>query len=199
MPTTQKDRKDTWTQEEDELLAATVLRHIKENSTQLEAFKEVGKQLERTAGACGFRWNSYLRKQYSTEIQQAKQKRREEKRKETKNKSRSPNKQGKETLQDNHQKVERSQVASERQNNNQEQPIENITQFIKDLYEKESRYAEINENLSLYKSLNSELKAKILELSSENEKLKNELDSMTQDYTRLSELIVQAKTFVIQR
>ncbi|WP_121614138.1 RsfA family transcriptional regulator [Mesobacillus foraminis] len=199
MPTTQKDRKDTWTQEEDELLAATVLRHIKENSTQLEAFKEVGKQLERTAGACGFRWNSYLRKQYSTEIQQAKQKRREEKRKETKNKSRSPNKQGKETLQDNHQKVERSQVASERQNNNQEQPIENITQFIKDLYEKESRYAEINENLSLYKSLNSELKAKIIELSSENEKLKNELDSMTQDYTRLSELIVQAKTFVIQR
>ncbi len=199
MPTTQKDRKDTWTPEEDELLAETVLRHIKENSTQLEAFKEVGKQLKRTAGACGFRWNSYVRKQYNTEIQQAKQKQREEKKKETKNKSRSSNKEGKETSHDIPQNIEISQVASEPQKNKQEQPIESITQFIKDLFEKESRYTEMKENLNINISLNSELKAKVLELSSENKKLKNELDSIEQDYTRLSELIVQAKSFVIQK
>ncbi|MBT2757981.1 RsfA family transcriptional regulator [Mesobacillus foraminis] len=199
MLTTQKDRKDTWNREDDEILAETVLRHIKENSTQLEAFKEVGKQLKRTAGACGFRWNSYVRKQYGSEIQKAKQKRREEKKRESKNKLQSSNKQGKETLQEIHQNVETSQESPEPQKNKQEQPIENITQFIKDIYEKESRFTELNENLSLYKSLNSELKAKNFELSSENEKLKSELDSITRDYIRLSELIVQAKTFVIQR
>ena len=50
-------RQDAWTQDEDLILAEIVLRHIREGSTQLIAFEEVGKKLVRTPAACGFRWN----------------------------------------------------------------------------------------------------------------------------------------------
>jgi len=61
-------RQDAWSQDEDLLLAEVVLRHIREGGTQLQAFEEVGKQLTRTSAACGFRWNSYVRKQYKSGI-----------------------------------------------------------------------------------------------------------------------------------
>nr|MBO2480529.1 RsfA family transcriptional regulator [Bacillaceae bacterium] len=68
-------RQDAWTNEEDSLLAETVLKHIREGSTQLQAFAEVGKKLSRTPAACGFRWNSALRKRYKNEIEWAKKQR----------------------------------------------------------------------------------------------------------------------------
>ncbi|MCU5684732.1 RsfA family transcriptional regulator [Bacillus wiedmannii] len=67
-------RQDSWTTDNDSLLASTVLQSIRNGGTQLTAFKEVAKLLARTPAACGFRWNSYVRKQYEEEIQQAKQK-----------------------------------------------------------------------------------------------------------------------------
>ncbi|KMY45099.1 hypothetical protein AC622_13385 [Bacillus sp. FJAT-27916] len=65
-------RQDGWTEDEDAYLAEVVLRHIKEGSTQLKAFEEVGKGVSRTAAACGFRWNSFVRKQFKSEIEEAK-------------------------------------------------------------------------------------------------------------------------------
>ena len=65
-------RQDAWTDDEDLLLAEVVLRHIREGGTQLSAFKEVGKNLSRTPAACGFRCNSYVRKQYKERIEEAK-------------------------------------------------------------------------------------------------------------------------------
>lgn len=59
-----KVRQDAWTEENDLLLAETVLRHVREGSTQLNAFEEVGDKLDRTSAACGFRWNSVVRHQY---------------------------------------------------------------------------------------------------------------------------------------
>lgn len=73
-------RQDAWTKDEDLLLAEVVLRHIREGSTQLKAFEEVGKKLNRTAAACGFRWNSTVRKQYQSGIELAKRQRKEGKR-----------------------------------------------------------------------------------------------------------------------
>lgn len=72
-------RQDAWTQDEDLILAEIVLRHIREGSTQLVAFEEVGKKLVRTPAACGFRWNSYVRKQYHSGIELAKKQRKERK------------------------------------------------------------------------------------------------------------------------
>lgn len=65
-------RQDAWSEAEDQQLARITLAYIKEGKTQLEAFKEVGNQLNRTSAACGFRWNATIRKLYEEEILQAK-------------------------------------------------------------------------------------------------------------------------------
>ncbi|WP_419178077.1 RsfA family transcriptional regulator [Litchfieldia alkalitelluris] len=70
-------RQDAWNQDEDLLLAEVVLRHIREGSTQLSAFEEVGEKLSRTPAACGFRWNSSIRKKYESAIQLAKKQRKQ--------------------------------------------------------------------------------------------------------------------------
>ncbi|HLR62219.1 MAG TPA: RsfA family transcriptional regulator [Lentibacillus sp.] len=76
-------RQDAWTKDEDILLAETVLRHIREGKTQLEAFKDVAKQLSRTSAACGFRWNASIRKQYQDAIENAKKDRKQNNRQKT--------------------------------------------------------------------------------------------------------------------
>ncbi|MCM3632253.1 MULTISPECIES: RsfA family transcriptional regulator [Paenibacillus] len=68
-------RQDAWTPDDDLMLAEVTLRHIREGSTQLSAFEEVGERIGRTSAACGFRWNSFVRKQYEEAIQIAKQQR----------------------------------------------------------------------------------------------------------------------------
>jgi prespore-specific regulator len=65
-------RQDAWSAEDDLILAEVTLRHIREGSTQLTAFEEVGERIGRTAAACGFRWNSFVRKKYESAIQVAK-------------------------------------------------------------------------------------------------------------------------------
>ncbi|GAA0442674.1 prespore-specific transcription regulator RsfA [Lentibacillus halophilus] len=75
-----KIRQDAWSHEDDLLLAETVLRHIREGSTQLNAFEEVGDKLNRTSAACGFRWNAEVRNTYTDAIELAKRQRKEKKR-----------------------------------------------------------------------------------------------------------------------
>lgn len=65
-------RQDAWSSEEDLLLSEVVLRQIREGGTQLSAFKEVGQLLSRTSAACGFRWNSHVRKVQEKHIEDAK-------------------------------------------------------------------------------------------------------------------------------
>ncbi|MDD9147166.1 hypothetical protein OYT88_01210 [Sporolactobacillus sp. CQH2019] len=69
-------RQDAWSHTEDVRLAETILRHIGEGSTQLAAFKEAGSLLSRTPAACGFRWNSAVRRQFEKEMKEAKERRR---------------------------------------------------------------------------------------------------------------------------
>jgi prespore-specific regulator len=68
-------RQDAWTEDDDLVLAEVTLRHIREGGTQLAAFEEVGQRLGRTAAACGFRWNSCVRKRYDAAIAIAKSQR----------------------------------------------------------------------------------------------------------------------------
>jgi prespore-specific regulator len=68
-------RQDAWSEDDDLILAEVTLRHIREGSTQLAAFEEVGERIGRTSAACGFRWNSCVRKRYEEAIQLAKQQR----------------------------------------------------------------------------------------------------------------------------
>jgi prespore-specific regulator len=73
------NRQDAWSQDEDVILAEVVLRQIREGGTQLKAFEEVGRKLSRTSAACGFRWNSFVRKQYKSGIELAKKQRKQSK------------------------------------------------------------------------------------------------------------------------
>ncbi|MDF2570793.1 MAG: hypothetical protein K0R55_2397, partial [Sporomusa sp.] len=75
-----KIRQDAWTDENDLLLAETVLRHVREGSTQLNAFEEVGDKLNRTSAACGFRWNAVVRHRYEKALQLAKKQRKQRQR-----------------------------------------------------------------------------------------------------------------------
>ncbi|MFD2371045.1 RsfA family transcriptional regulator [Brevibacillus sp. GCM10020057] len=68
-------RQDAWTEDDDLVLAEVTLRHIREGGTQLAAFEEVSQRLGRTAAACGFRWNSCVRKRYDDAITIAKSQR----------------------------------------------------------------------------------------------------------------------------
>lgn len=77
-------RKDIWSQADDITLAETILKHVRSGSTQLKAFDEVAEKLGRTPNACGFRWNSVVRKQYETQLKEAKQQRKEPKDKDNK-------------------------------------------------------------------------------------------------------------------
>lgn len=66
------NRQDAWTPDDDLLLAEVTLRHIREGGTQLRAFEEVADKLGRTSAACGFRWNSTVRRNYESAIAIAK-------------------------------------------------------------------------------------------------------------------------------
>jgi len=68
-------RQDAWSADDDLILAEVTLRHIRDGGTQLRAFEEVGERIGRTAAACGFRWNSCVRKKYEAAIQIAKSQR----------------------------------------------------------------------------------------------------------------------------
>lgn len=70
-----RTRQDAWSNDEDVILADTVLRYIREGKTQLEAFKDVANQLSRTSAACGFRWNATIRKNYQDVVNAAKEER----------------------------------------------------------------------------------------------------------------------------
>lgn len=64
-------RQDSWKIEDDGLLAELILQQIRSGGTQLEAFQAAAGRLGRTAAACGFRWNSVVRKSYEPEIADA--------------------------------------------------------------------------------------------------------------------------------
>lgn len=79
-------RVDNWTKDEDLLLSETVLRHIRQGSTQLKAFDEVGEKLNRSSAGCAFRWNGIVRHNYTEAILFAKKLRNDNKRMNSKEK-----------------------------------------------------------------------------------------------------------------
>jgi prespore-specific regulator len=176
MPT---NRQDAWSNDEDLLLAEVVLRHIREGGTQLQAFEEVGKQLSRTAAACGFRWNSYVRKQYKSGIELAKKQRKELR---------------KQTQATVEPQVEETEVAASQQGKKEVETstigFEELVSFLKVLYNHFQQSNDQQEKIQ-------ELEKKVYELSSENEKLLKELQTIEQDYKALIEIMERARKMVV--
>lgn len=176
-------RQDAWTHDEDLLLAEVVLRHIREGATQLAAFEEVGRKLSRTAAACGFRWNSHVRKQYKTGIEVAKKQRKELR-----------------TLPpQQEQEKENEPVAQEEH----KQPSVQSKNTIKDLisflqqYEEAPSMQEVQlENKRLTVKI-SELEKTVAKLQQEKETLTHNLVVMEEDYHALIEIMDRARKMVI--
>ncbi|WP_080846577.1 RsfA family transcriptional regulator [Cytobacillus gottheilii] len=184
-------RQDAWSQDEDLLLAEVVLRHIREGGTQLLAFEEVGKRLSRTAAACGFRWNSYVRKQYKSGIELAKKQRKELKKypQEVPSPYQEPETAaGITSVPVEANTVEQTDLLD----------FDVLVQHLKSLYEKAEK--SINqEDVEGYKERIQELERQTYSLAAENDKLTEELTNMEKDHNALIEIMERARQMVVTK
>ncbi|MED3573524.1 RsfA family transcriptional regulator [Cytobacillus praedii] len=178
-------RQDAWTHDEDLLLAEIVLRHIREGGTQLQAFEKVGKELTRTAAACGFRWNSYVRKQYKSGIELAKRQRKERKLNNLPLEDKQP---------DTNQILEAETVTS--QEEKKVLGFEELVAYLKDLYEKAEQSSMQDENIKTNEERIQNLEKQLYYLASENEKLLKDLNSIQADYKALINIMERARKLV---
>lgn len=166
-------RQDAWSEEDDYILAEVTLRHIREGSTQLLAFEEVGEQIGRTAAACGFRWNSFVRKKYQTAIQIAKSQR--QKRMHLKKKTvvhyhmNSMN---------NSESITYSQLKQEPNSNEQF----NFDEVIRLLRHCKQHVSELTRQIKLYEKELSIKHEEIERLTRVNEKLSQQVNEVATDY-----------------
>lgn len=175
-----KERQDAWTEENDLLLAETVLRHVREGSTQLKAFDEVGDRLNRTAAACGFRWNAVVRQQYVREMGIAKKQRK-----------------------DYFHILAKKEKGIEVSDHTAEMPVENsinhsvslaqIISFLIDLEDKVASFAEV-EQLRKELAIVNEEKA---ELEKKLEKTQRENVTMQEDYETLIRIMNRARQTIL--
>ncbi|MFN2746111.1 MULTISPECIES: sporulation-specific transcriptional regulator GerR [Bacillus] len=172
-------RQDAWTKDEDILLAEVVLRHIREGGTQLSAFEEVGKALSRTAAACGFRWNSFVRKQYQSGIELAKKQRKELRKKIGIHSANLPN-----------------SVKTISGDKTENMTIEDVISFLEKLKEAPAQKEFAEEKKRLVEEVN-ELKQEVEKLRSENESLKKQLELTEDDYKALIEIMERARKMVV--
>jgi hypothetical protein len=179
-------RQDAWSQDEDLLLAEVVLRHIREGGTQLQAFEEVGKQLSRTAAACGFRWNSYVRKQYKSGIELAKKQRKELKKQEV------PNEEPYQI-----EPVIQEQVQTKAVNEGERITFSAVIHFLESLNKQAEGSSGIEEERKRSVEKIKELEKKTYYLAAENERLSKNLKAIEEDYRSLIEIMERARKMVV--
>ncbi|WHY68609.1 RsfA family transcriptional regulator [Neobacillus sp. SuZ13] len=180
-------RQDAWSQDEDLLLAEVVLRHIREGGTQLQAFEEVGKQLTRTSAACGFRWNSFVRKQYKSGIELAKKQRKELKKQPVLNE-----------IETYEEPVKVEAVPSP--TGNEQGGTITFTAVIHYLEGLQQKAQASSNNEAERKKSNEkikELEKKAYYLAAENERLSKNLKAIEEDYRSLIEIMERARKMVV--
>ena len=196
-----KVRQDAWSHEDDLLLAETVLRHIREGSTQLDAFEEVGDKLNRTGAACGFRWNAIVRKKYEKAVDLAKKQRKQLKRAQQKRPVR--------TWQSTYtQEVISSPVAQEVQEVQAQEvgaveasgrsiTLRDVIVFLQNLKTNDQNSTRLEEeNKTLWKK-NEELENTIKAQQKEIEKLKKNHQTIEEDYQSLISIMDRARRMVM--
>lgn len=160
-------RQDAWSPDDDLILAEVTLRHIREGGTQLKAFEEVGERIGRTAAACGFRWNSCVRKRYEEAIRLAKAQRQQRGKK------------------GNAQSASGGESASGGTDLREEElSIDRVIRFLRQW---KTTQSELNRQI---RQLEKELKEKTEELEqlkSENESLKDQIRNAQSDYQVINE------------
>jgi prespore-specific regulator len=181
-------RQDAWSEDEDLLLAEVVLRHIREGGTQLHAFEEVGKQLSRTLAACGFRWNSFVRKQYKTGIELAKKQRKELKKQTV---------QGEEDKKNEFVILDKPTSSSLSSKREETITIQAVIHFLERLYEKAEATTSVEEDREKFFEQIKDLEKKTFYLAAENERLAKNLKVIEEDYRSLIEIMERARKMVV--
>ncbi|WP_409305319.1 RsfA family transcriptional regulator [Peribacillus sp. SCS-155] len=193
-------RQDAWTQDEDLLLAELVLRHIREGSTQLRAFEEVGRRLTRTPAACGFRWNSFVRKQYKSGIELAKKQRKENKKASGEEFDFEPAESY--YIEDSDLNIEET-AADEGENLKDDQAaaaqvssvtMEEVIQYLKNLDELSRMFGRERDKLLIDYEIIKRENARLLE---ENSRLKESLQNVESDYHGLLQIMDRARKLVV--
>ncbi|OEF96087.1 RsfA family transcriptional regulator [Desulfuribacillus alkaliarsenatis] len=177
------NRQDAWTEEDDLLLAEVILRHIRDGSTQLNAFEEVGEKLSRTAAACGFRWNSVVRRRYEAAIEIAKA-------------QRQAMKKGKKSKDERKVDYEHTQVDRESvqvKGSQFEEAIKYLKQMKNDYGELKRRNQYLERRLSEYESEVKRLTNECAELKKE----KNHFDCVSEDYKALIQIMDRARKLTV--
>lgn len=190
-------RQDSWSSDEDLILAEVVLRHIREGSTQLAAFEEVGERLQRTSAACGFRWNSTIRKKYEAAITLAKNQRK--KSKENKKEAVTPTPLGSEEfsteLESGQTLPENSEagLAAEEKREASQLTLSDVITFLQQIQETSGKNETMaRENKALKLEIET-LKTKNNSLVKEIEKIKKEKEIISEDYQMLINIMERAR------
>ncbi|KHF41984.1 RsfA family transcriptional regulator [Halalkalibacter okhensis] len=182
-----KVRQDAWSHEDDVLLAETVLKHIKEGSTQLRAFDEVGDELNRTSAACGFRWNAVVRNRYMKQIAEAKKERKERKR--AASYSYYPQMRPMWAPQPTMERVNQSLDS--------EMSLESVIDYLQGMMHNSSQTSALQlENDRLTKE-NKELEIRNQELERELKKMKQDNSIIEEDYQSLIQIMNRARRMAI--
>ncbi|CAG9619821.1 RsfA family transcriptional regulator [Sutcliffiella rhizosphaerae] len=176
-------RQDAWTQDEDLLLAEVVLRYIREGGTQLTAFEEVGKKLSRTSAACGFRWNSYVRKQYGAGIELAKKQRKELK-KEQAIQQYLP-------VDEKYSSIDNKLYATDNLT------ISAVISYLNHLEQLENEYSKIKEENQGLKSKVDTLEKELKMLAEAKLELESSMNLVEEDYRALIEIMERARKMVV--
>ncbi|PYZ94159.1 RsfA family transcriptional regulator [Salipaludibacillus keqinensis] len=187
-----KVRQDAWSHEDDLLLAETVLRHIREGSTQLNAFDEVGDALNRTSAACGFRWNAVVRDKYDEAIKLAKKHRKQRKRQQAHDSK-------PQMYQPPLSKVEPTSFMEDSPvfvstqattKPNQELTLDEVISFLKSMQGTGSK-------ASLLEQENNELKQKLADLKDSYSHLKQQYQGIEEDYQSIIQIMDRARRMTI--
>jgi len=169
-------RQDAWSPDDDLILAEVTLRHIREGGTQLNAFEEVGERIGRTAAACGFRWNSSVRKKYEAAIQIAKNQRKKRNQLKKKGMAIPPTESSLHTY---HADIEAASLSFEKQDSEENLSLDAIIRSLRKWKAVE------HESASTIKRLEKEVRDKeirLQELTEENERLTREMNYVQGDY-----------------
>ena len=168
-------RKVVWSTQDDLLLKDTVIKLVKEGSTLLSAFEEVGQKLNRTAAACSWRWNAIVKYQYEEEFKQA-----------CLEKAKSKNKIVKSEASEEQSTLEENQQA--RKAVVKKVSLDSIINDIKLLIDQ-------NKDTDLEKE-NEELKSQVEILKEENKQLKEQNQQLIEKVNELNEVFNKLKGII---
>ncbi|WP_080874266.1 RsfA family transcriptional regulator [Oceanobacillus timonensis] len=195
-----KVRQDAWSHEDDLLLAETVLRHIREGSTQLNAFEEVGDHLNRTSAACGFRWNAEVRNKYENAIDLAKRQRKERKRAFNKTVQAVPKMRP--ANQPEHTPSDEESTDKPEPQINLEEPaatfnLDSVITYLKSLKKELYTSNQSKSSMQSLESENSVLQSKVEELQKKLADTEQQLQAMKEDYQTFIQIMDRARKMTV--